>query len=321
MTEREYKLAIKKYLQEIKADLSVQKWFELKKQQEILEKDPFIKEYIDLVNQLNLGNFEIDKRLLSVLKHYAQNTTHSLEIYYYNGEVKENLQSQNSCDVQYIDIETRKKEIANSTEFERNHDVLISNRKNPNWNEFESLQNWYFKTLIASSSMKEAKEKVKKFCIPRVEKERIMTEKELKKIKNEIKMLKKENQFIKKLYDEYQTLLKDPNVKRYIELTNQKIIEPKSDMQISFEVFRKIAQRTSSPAEIYYYNGAYCYGEKYNQEQPDYYEYLNLETGWPERTRNRIWFENEDSDCYVINDEEDPTYENFEKYLRLSSYK
>ena len=168
MTEREYKLAIKKYLQEIKADLSVQKWFELKKQQEILEKDSFIKEYIDLVHQLNLGNFEIDKRLLSILKHYAQNTTHSLEIYYYNGEVKENLQSQNSCDGQYIDIETRKKEIANSTEFERNHDVLISNRKNPNWNEFESLQNWYFKTLITSSSMKEAKEKVKKFCIPRV---------------------------------------------------------------------------------------------------------------------------------------------------------
>ena len=165
MTEKEYQLAIKKYLG-VKNDnnTTIHQWLLLKQEMTTLQKNSCIKRYIEILTKLNIGVFQIDDNLLRILKQYGIRTTKPSEVYYYMGQrriakdISQNL-------VEYIDIETRKSQIArDSNLFEKHNFVLNSDRDNPSWKEFEELENWYYQTLLTSGSLEEAAIKVKKKC-------------------------------------------------------------------------------------------------------------------------------------------------------------
>ena len=164
MTDREFRLAIKKYLDlNPKKNLTTNQFFKLKKEQQNLEQNPSVKKYLEIMQIFDLDQWEVDRDLLVILKSYGLKTSLSSEIYYYNGRF---TREDNTQYDQYINIETREKKEDEQNNFKENHNVLISKQKSPSWSDFETLQNWYYKTLYTSSSVEEALVKAKKRCIP-----------------------------------------------------------------------------------------------------------------------------------------------------------
>ena len=86
MTDREFRLAIKKYLDlNPKKNLTTNQFFKLKKEQQNLEQNPSVKKYLEIMQIFDLDQWEVDRDLLVILKSYGLKTSLSSEIYYYNG--------------------------------------------------------------------------------------------------------------------------------------------------------------------------------------------------------------------------------------------
>lgn len=115
-----------------------------------------------------------------------------------------------------------------------------------------------------------------------------MTEEELENRRHEYEEKRRQANSKKELYQEIQSLLKDSNVKRYLELTkffqknpssDEEIKKTSSDDEILTIVLRRHGRyylTKSDTINLYIYMGSYTKNQA--QQARDYYKYKNIET-------------------------------------------